>query len=79
MRFLPLIPVLYLLVSPVSSQARTWNITSDGLGDAPTIQAGIAAASVGSTVILARGICHERDIVVKSGSSCGARRGLSRV
>jgi hypothetical protein len=38
-----------------NSFARTWYITSDGSGDAPTIQAGIDSAAVADTVLLANG------------------------
>ncbi|MFC1800029.1 right-handed parallel beta-helix repeat-containing protein [Candidatus Eisenbacteria bacterium] len=52
-----------LVVATVAS--RTWYITPDGSGDAPTIQAGINAASYCDTILLADGIFtgHEnRDI-----------------
>ncbi len=46
---------LFSLVLPVSGFARTWNISPNGSGDAPTIQAGIDSAAVGDTVFLADG------------------------
>ena len=47
--------VLALLVYPTALGARTWYITPDGTGDAPTIQAGIDSASTGDIVELADG------------------------
>jgi hypothetical protein len=38
-----------------AAQARTWQITADGSGDAPTIQAGIDSAAAGDTVLVAAG------------------------
>jgi hypothetical protein len=38
-----------------SAQGRTWYITPDGSGDAPTIQTGITAAGTGDIVLLAPG------------------------
>lgn len=64
-----------LLVSTVSP-ARTWYIKPDGMGDAPTIQAGIDSASAGDTVEVACGIYHEYDIVVKSGITLRSETGL---
>jgi len=39
-----------VVASPLWS--RTWEITLDGLGDAPTIQAGIDSAAAGDTVLV---------------------------
>jgi parallel beta-helix repeat protein len=61
--------------SPVS--ARSWNVFTDGSGDAPTVQAGIDSAQVGDTVFVAPGTYHERiifrgrDIVVRSSAGPG--------
>lgn len=53
------IPAAYLaalfLAAPIPSGARTWYILPGGLGDAPTIQAGIDSAAVGDTVLVASG------------------------
>ncbi len=56
---------------PRPAAARTWNISADGTGDAPTIQAGIDSAAVGDTVLVGPGTYYEnilfrgRDIVLK--------------
>jgi hypothetical protein len=55
MRRLYLPTVLVLLVLAGSVAARTWYVSSDGTGDAPTIQAGIDSAVAGDTVLLANG------------------------
>ncbi|RPJ45556.1 MAG: hypothetical protein EHM19_05240, partial [Candidatus Latescibacterota bacterium] len=61
-----LLPLVFLFAgSP--SDARTWHVRSDGLGDAPTIQAGIDSAAAGDTVELACGVYGERNIHMKSG------------
>ncbi|MFH1312599.1 MAG: right-handed parallel beta-helix repeat-containing protein [Candidatus Eisenbacteria bacterium] len=44
-----------LILAPHMSTARTWDITPDGTGDAPTIQAGIDSAATGDTIVLASG------------------------
>ena len=38
-----------------AARANTWNVTPDGGGDAPTIQAAIDAASAGDSIVLASG------------------------
>ena len=50
-----------LLSSPLF--ANTWHVPVD----APTIQAGVDAASAGDTVLVACGTYFEHDIVMKSG------------
>jgi len=49
-----LLAVAILLISYAAS-ARTWYVTPEGTGDAPTIQAGIDSASAGDEVVLADG------------------------
>ncbi|MFH1314215.1 MAG: right-handed parallel beta-helix repeat-containing protein [Candidatus Eisenbacteria bacterium] len=46
---------------------RNWHITADGLGDAPTIQAGVDSAASGDTVTVACGVYHEHFVTIKSG------------
>ena len=45
-----------VLASSSITSSRTWYITPDGTGDAPTIQAGVDSASHGDEVVLADGI-----------------------
>jgi hypothetical protein len=60
------------MLLPATGWARTWEIQEDGLGDAPTVQAGIDSAAVGDTVLVHPGTYNEvidflgKDIVVKS-------------
>lgn len=68
-----LLPVLAgSLHPPRAAHARTWHISVDGGGDAPTVQAGIDSAAIGDTVLVAPGEYTERidfsgkDIVVRS-------------
>jgi hypothetical protein len=56
-----------LMFIPQLTTARTWYITPDGLGDAPTIRAGIDSAVAGDTVLVACGTYYERNIIMKSG------------
>ena len=52
-----------LLALPAATSARTWYITPDGTGDAPTIQAGVDSASAGDTVFVACGHHSNEDII----------------
>ena len=47
--------VTFLFMTPAESESRTWYVTADGMGDVPTIQAGIDSAAGGDTVELADG------------------------
>jgi hypothetical protein len=47
--------VAAVLLVYYGASARTWYITPDGTGDAPTIQAGVDSASAGDAVVLANG------------------------
>jgi hypothetical protein len=51
--YLPILLILLSLV--VSARARTWYITEEGTGDAPTITAGLDSALAGDTVLVASG------------------------
>ena len=67
-----------ILATFCSASGRTWYITPDGTGDAPTIQAGIDSASIGDDISLADGVyrgegnrdivCHGKAVTVRSGS-----------
>ncbi len=62
---------LFMLMLPASVMGRTWYITPDGTGDAPTIQAGVDSASAGDTVLVACGIYTDIGYVAPDGvSSC---------
>ncbi|RPJ45557.1 MAG: T9SS C-terminal target domain-containing protein [Candidatus Latescibacterota bacterium] len=53
--FFPTLVVLSVPALPFPASASTWNVSPDGLGDAPTIQAAIDSAAPGDTVLLADG------------------------
>lgn len=59
--------LLMLGFSASLATARTWHILPDGLGDAPTIQAGIDSAQAGDIVEVACGTYFEHDVAMKSG------------
>jgi len=63
--------VLLLLLTPVAASARTWHVSDDGTGDAPTIQAALDSAGHGDTLVLADGVFSgpgNRDL------DCGGKR-----
>jgi parallel beta-helix repeat protein/predicted outer membrane repeat protein len=51
--------VFALLAHSVLAQARTWQVTVDGSGDAPTVQAGIDSAGNGDIVLVGPGTYYE--------------------
>ena len=53
--------VLAALISilPTIAFSRTWHITADGLGDAPTIQAGIDSSAAGDSILVGQGTYFE--------------------
>lgn len=51
----PMLLIALVVGQPEHADAKTWYVTSDGTGDAPTIQAGIDAASPGDEVVVAAG------------------------
>ncbi len=50
-----LVFVLFTISLPLSAVARTWYVTVDAAGDAPTIQAGIDSAAARDTVLVGPG------------------------
>ena len=77
MRYLLLTVIVIIAVSSTAS-ARTWYITPDGTGDAPTIRAGTDSASAGDTVLVACGTFYEYGVRIKPGvclrPACAQRR-----
>ena len=67
-----LTPPLFLSLAFSSVAGRTWRITNDGSGDAPSVQAGIDSAAVGDVIFVGPGTYYEnldflgKDIVLKS-------------
>ncbi len=57
---------IILMLTPAVGGARTWHVQMDGLGDAPTIQAGIDSAATGDTVLVSPGEYAE-SLAMKNG------------
>jgi hypothetical protein len=66
MRNLVLAATLWVAALAATSHARIWNVTADGLGDAPTIQAAVDSASSGDRIHIGPGTYHEM-VALKSG------------
>jgi len=64
MRSVVLIPGLFCTLLAGTADALTWHILPDGLGDAPTVQAGINSAAAGDTVLVGCGTYTEHDITI---------------
>jgi len=60
---------LLFLILTTPAYPRTWYITPDGTGAAPTIRAGIDSAVAGDTVLVLPGIYFESNIRMKAGIS----------
>ncbi len=67
MRSLGSFVLLVLASLPCPVEGRSWHVSTDHTGDAPTIQAGLDSASAGDTVLVACGVYREYDIRMKSG------------
>lgn len=59
--------LVVMLANPHVASPRTWYVTPDGSGDAPTIKAAIDSAVASDTVRVACGTYYERGIRMKSG------------
>ena len=58
-RKLALLMTLSTALSPAASQAKTWTVASNGMGDAPDIQSAIYAASDGDVIQVLPGFYNE--------------------
>jgi hypothetical protein len=67
MRRLALLVCVGILASVPVGYARTWYITPDSSGDAPTIKTGVDSAALWDTVLVTCGTYYEHDIDMKSG------------
>lgn len=54
----------FSLIVTGAERAKTWNVYSDGSGDAPSIAAAVDSAAVGDMILLYPGVFVEHDIVV---------------
>jgi len=76
-KFAAILSALVLCSLPSTASGRTWSITSDGTGDAATIQAGIDSASSGDTVLVEAGTYFENLSIVGKELLLTSRDGAS--
>jgi hypothetical protein len=66
LRQILLVPAILLALVLGGASARTWYVTPDGSGDAPTIRDAVRSAFFGDTVLVACGTYYESDIRVST-------------
>jgi len=69
--------LMIILLLSGSVSARTWHVKPDGMGDAPTIQAGIDSASAGDTVLAAAGVYPDNVVIARSELTLASESGPS--
>jgi hypothetical protein len=70
-----LTPLVLASLTYADSLARTWYITTDGLGDAPNIEAGVDSAVAGDTVLVGPGTFEVYQVHLKNGVTLTSENG----